>query len=73
VHAELVSKLPVQTRQAMKLPHISTLRTSSDYKAYIQSRTAAWKKNRNTASAASGQSTSAAKKTAPSTQKAKKK
>jgi phospholipase C len=76
VHAELVSKLPVQTKQAMKLPHVSTLRTSEDYKAYIQSRTAAWKKSRNTAAASNGQSSpekGAAKKTATATRRAKKK
>jgi phospholipase C len=75
VHAELVSRLPVQSKYAKKLPHISQLRTSSDHKAYIQSRTAAWKKSREATLGAKGHSPKkgSAKKTAPATQKAKKK
>ncbi len=75
VHAELISRLPVQDKHSKKVPHITALRTSADHKAYIQSRTAAWKKSRAATSQANEQSTkkSAAKKTAPAPKKAKKK
>jgi len=46
VHAELVAQLPVQDRHGHRIPAMAELRTSADYKAYIQSRTAAWKKSR---------------------------
>jgi phospholipase C len=75
VHAELVSRLPVQTKHAKKLPHVSKLRTSADHKAYIKSRTAAWMKSRQASSQSDGQSTrkGVASQTAPAKQKAKKK
>ncbi|HEY0324123.1 MAG TPA: alkaline phosphatase family protein [Pyrinomonadaceae bacterium] len=75
IHAELVSRLPVQEKQAKKLPHISELRTSADHKAYIKARTAAWKASRKTTAASNGQSPreGAAKKPAHATKKAKKK
>jgi phospholipase C len=46
VHAELVAHLPVQDKHGNRIPPLAELRTSADYKAYIQSRTAAWKKSR---------------------------
>jgi phospholipase C len=46
VHAELVAQLPVQDKHGNRIPPTAELRTSADYKAYIQSRTAAWKKSR---------------------------
>ncbi|MGB7947468.1 MAG: alkaline phosphatase family protein [Candidatus Binatia bacterium] len=49
VHAELVAQLPVQDQHGNRIPPTAELRTSGDYKAYIRSRTAAWKKSRKTA------------------------
>jgi phospholipase C len=74
VHAELVSRLPVQNKHRKKLPHISQLRTSADHKAYIQARTAAWKKSREVTAESSGQSAKddATKKSASASSKAKK-
>jgi phospholipase C len=75
VHAELVAHLPIQDEQGNRIPQAAELRTSADYKAYIQSRTAAWKKSRkmtaesNTKSAKKGM----AKRTTHTTKKTKKK
>jgi hypothetical protein len=44
-----VAQLPVQDNHGNRIPPTAELRTSGDYKAYIRSRTAAWKKSRKTA------------------------
>jgi len=46
VHAELVSRLPVQDGQGNRVHEVPELRTSAEHKAYIKARTAAWKKSR---------------------------
>jgi phospholipase C len=75
VHTELVSRLPVEEKHCKGIPHISELRTGADHQAYVQKRTAAWKKSSKTA--ASGTKRSAkkvsAKKSARGAKKAKKK
>jgi phospholipase C len=43
VHAELVSELPVPDTQGGTHHTMPTLRTNSDYKTYIRTRTAAWR------------------------------
>jgi phospholipase C len=79
VHAELVSQLPVQDKHGQRINRKPQLRTSADHKAYIKSRTAAWKASRNAATASSTQSTKksaakkSAKKSAQATKKAKRK
>ena len=75
VHAELVAQLPVQDKHGNRIPPAAELRTSADYKAYIQSRTAAWKKSRKARAEFSTRSTKkrGAKKTTHATRKAKKK
>ena len=76
VHADLVSQLPVKDNEGNAPPaETNTLRTSADYKAYIRKRTAAWSKQRQTASAADGghgAAKGAGKKTAPKKTAAKK-
>jgi phospholipase C len=68
VHAELVSRLPVEPAHAKGLPHISELRTSADHQAYIKARTAAWKKSRaGSATATTGSGGRGAKKAATKT------
>jgi len=47
VQAELVSRLPVKDNQGRPVHHILKSNTSAAYKAYIQTRTAAWKAGRN--------------------------
>jgi phospholipase C len=75
VHAELVAQLPVQDKHGNRIPPAAELRTSADYKAYIQSRTAAWKKSRKARAEFNTRSTKkrGAKKTTHATRKAKKK
>jgi len=75
VHAELVAQLPVQDAHGRRIPPAAELRTSSDYKAYIQSRTAAWKKSRKAAAEFHTRSPKkrSAKKTTHRTRKVKKK
>jgi phospholipase C len=46
VHAELVSRLPVPDKQGGTHHVMPRLKTNSDYKAYIRSRTAAWQASR---------------------------
>ncbi len=46
VHAELVSQLPVPDEQGGTHHVMPPLKTNSDYKAYIRSRTAAWRVSR---------------------------
>lgn len=51
VHAELVAKLPVPDAKGGMHHIMPELKTSSDYKAYIRTRTAAWKASRTSAAA----------------------
>ena len=76
VHAELVTQLPVQDKHGRRIPPMAELRTSADYKAYIQSRTAAWKKSRKAAAESNTRTPKkkrTAKKTTHRTRKLKKK
>lgn len=75
VHAELVSRLPVQDTQGVRALEMPALRTSHECQAYIQARTAAWKRSRQATaeSTTSGDRKSAAKKTRRAPRKAKKK
>lgn len=55
-HAELVARLPVKDDQGGTTAHqMPELRTSADYKAYIRSRTAAWKASRQKAASSKEQ------------------
>jgi phospholipase C len=75
VHTELVSRLPVDEKHSQGIPHISELSTSADHRAYVQKRTAAWKKSQKQASngAGLGAKKVVAKRSARAAKKAKKK
>jgi phospholipase C len=52
VHAELVSRLPVPDSKGGLHHTMPTLKTNSDYRNYIRTRTAAWKAARRSSAAA---------------------